>query len=149
MDEAVKQLLQTGILGVVVLGLVGWILRKDAQSTTREKEHKDEIKALAIEHAKELAALKAECDKEKEQWRLAAIAEKDARIDDAKGYAGLCLKLQESVMTYVQAAKAQDEKVADRLVVLTDKLALVGDGIARNTNATEELNRMLRGSNPR
>lgn len=132
MDEATKYLLAQGVLGLVCIGLVWWILRKDKEAGGDRVAHAVAIEAMRSAHVLELKAMREACDVEKAALRAAFIVEKDARIEDAKGYAGLCLQLQKDVLTYVQSAKSQDEKVAE-------KLGDVAEAIGRNTTATERL----------
>jgi len=70
-------------------------------------------------------------------WRQNASLTKDLRaemqfrIDDAKAYTAMALKLQETVIVAVNESKGSDAKVASE--------------IAENTRATRELTAMLSG----
>lgn len=122
LSEAARVLIQTGILGVVILGLVIWVVRKDSEATKREIAHGTALEAFRVARELEIKAMRDACDAEKAVMRAAFNAEQAARIEDAKGYAGISLTLQRDVITYVQAAKTQDERVAEKLGVVAESI---------------------------
>jgi hypothetical protein len=127
-----KFFLTQGVLGVLCL-VLGWVLWKREQS--RETNFEKQRVACETEKAALLAViekLRTDCETEKKELVQQLGQEKTARVVDAQGYAGLSLSLQKDVLSYVQGAKTQDEKIVERL---TDQTV----ALAKNTTATEGL----------
>lgn len=109
--------------GAVVTGLVGGLVALWRRTLVERTEHEAEKKVMRDDFEKEKAQLRTERD-----------AEKTARIDDAKGYTAMALKLQETVINAINDARLSDVKVATE--------------ISENTKATRELTGMLAGEQP-
>jgi hypothetical protein len=113
-DEAARFLIAQGVLGLAVFAFAVWTVRKDRESTTREKE------------------VREKCELEKARLFDSFVQEMKGRISDAQTLSTVVLGLQKEMLTYLSASKAQDEKVVEKL----GDLAL---SLSRNTVATESL----------
>jgi membrane peptidoglycan carboxypeptidase len=123
------------VVGLVVSALAGAIGLQYRQRIEHDKEREKALHAEREQrekaHQAERDAMRTACDAEKEILRKAAADEKDARIEDARAYTALTLKLQETVINAVNESRASDLKVASE--------------IGENTKATRELTGMLAG----